>query len=67
MAKPDGPTTVPGFPATPTHPEVISIAERMRTVAAACKMVRKEKLRERNWAFTSAPSRMGFSFITNVV
>jgi hypothetical protein len=58
---------VPGFPATPTQPEVMSIPARIMTVVTACKMVGKEKPRDRGCAFTAAPSRMGVSFITNSV
>lgn len=58
---------VPGFPATPTQPEVKSIPARIMTVVTACKMVGKEKPGERKCAFTPAPSRMGMSFITNAV
>jgi len=57
----------PGFPATPTQPEVKRIPARIMTVATACKMVGKAKLRERVDAFTPALSMIGISFITNAV
>jgi hypothetical protein len=67
MDKPVVAPVVPGLPVTPTQPEVTSIPVRMRMVAATCKSVGKERLRGRRRALTSAPSRMGVSFITNAV
>jgi len=58
---------VPGFPLTPTQPEVISMAARMEMVATACGITEKEKLRERTRTPVQAPSRIGVSFITNAV
>src|SRR3984957_3645014 len=58
---------VPGFPAMPTHPEVISKPTTRNKVATVCRRLEIGRRRERKDAFTSAPSRMGASFITNAV
>jgi hypothetical protein len=61
------PPTVPGLPVTPTQPEVISMPNTTRMLAAAFRMVGKETPRNRKPAFTLFPSRMGVSFITYAV
>src|SRR3984957_16414551 len=58
---------VPGLPAMPTHPEVMSKPTTRNNVATACRRLEIRRRRERKDAFTSAPSRMGACFITNAV
>jgi hypothetical protein len=67
MDRPVAPPTVPGLPAIPTQPDVINIPVITNMIAAVFTMVRKETRRERKRAFTSAPSRIGMSVITNAV
>jgi hypothetical protein len=67
MDKPVAPLTVPGLPATPTQPDVISMPRTINMVTAALRMTGKETLRKRKPAFTLAPSRIGVSFITYAV
>ena len=66
MDRPPAPPVL-GLPVTPTQPDVTSIEATINMVAKISRMIGKEKPRERERASTSAPSRMGVSFITNVV